>query len=322
MIHLFIDTNIFLNFYKFSKDQLNKLEELVSLIKAKKVKLYLTEQILDEFNRNREKSFKFTIDHIDNFSTKFTQPIMCVGMKEMKSIHKLLVNVEKNKKKILIRLGKQFRNNKLHIDKIMSELLSISNSIEVTTDIYERAVRRYNRGNPPGKDKSYGDAINWEIILEHIPRRQPLYFIGNDGDFISPLNNNEFSDFLNIEWKRKKGSSVKFYSSILEFLKDKNPKSKVTSEEVKKEKAITNETTNLLANSNLTNLINQANLIDHSKFTNQIYTHKDLFDSMGIFRTQLDPSIVEAATQIRSVIDSLNLPNYYKGIRDKKSGNK
>lgn len=58
-INLFIDTNILLDFYRFSNadlDTLGKLEDLI--IKARKIKLYVTQQQVDEFYRNRDKVIK------------------------------------------------------------------------------------------------------------------------------------------------------------------------------------------------------------------------------------------------------------------------
>lgn len=52
--HLFIDTNILLSFYGSAKDDLDQLDKLVKLIHAKSIKLYLTQQVVDEFKRNRE----------------------------------------------------------------------------------------------------------------------------------------------------------------------------------------------------------------------------------------------------------------------------
>jgi predicted nucleic acid-binding protein len=53
-LHLFIDTNIFLSFYAYTNDDVEELRKLISLIKTNQLKLYLTGQVRDEFNRNRE----------------------------------------------------------------------------------------------------------------------------------------------------------------------------------------------------------------------------------------------------------------------------
>jgi len=52
--HIFIDTNVFLNFYAYSKDDLDELEKLVRILKTKVIKLYITQQVVDEFYRNRD----------------------------------------------------------------------------------------------------------------------------------------------------------------------------------------------------------------------------------------------------------------------------
>lgn len=55
MINIFIDTNIYLSFYRLSSEDLDRLEELTVLIKdTSDVTLYTTSQLCDEFNRNRD----------------------------------------------------------------------------------------------------------------------------------------------------------------------------------------------------------------------------------------------------------------------------
>jgi hypothetical protein len=53
-IHLFIDTNVFLSFYAFTNDDIEQLKKIVGLIGRRRLTLYLTSQVQDEFFRNRE----------------------------------------------------------------------------------------------------------------------------------------------------------------------------------------------------------------------------------------------------------------------------
>jgi predicted nucleic acid-binding protein len=53
MITLFVDTNILLSFYHLTSEDLEELRKLVALIDTGKIKLVLTEQVKDEFKRNR-----------------------------------------------------------------------------------------------------------------------------------------------------------------------------------------------------------------------------------------------------------------------------
>ncbi len=54
--HVFLDANVYLRFYKLSDADVKELGQLVTLVKSGEVKLYLTEQSRDEFNRNRDEA--------------------------------------------------------------------------------------------------------------------------------------------------------------------------------------------------------------------------------------------------------------------------
>jgi hypothetical protein len=51
-------------------------------------------------------------------------------------------------------------------------------------------------GNPPGKQGSLGDAINWEALLAEVPDGEDLYLIADDRDYLSVLNENKPKEFL------------------------------------------------------------------------------------------------------------------------------
>ena len=78
---------------------------------------------------------------------------------------------------------------------------------------------RYNIGNPPGKDKKYGDAINWETLLESVPNGEDLFFISADKDYASLYDERLFHPFLSREWENKKQSKIIFFKSLVDFLK-------------------------------------------------------------------------------------------------------
>jgi predicted nucleic acid-binding protein len=50
---LFIDTNILLSFYHLTSEDLEELRKLIALVGSKRIELVLTQQIKDEFKRNR-----------------------------------------------------------------------------------------------------------------------------------------------------------------------------------------------------------------------------------------------------------------------------
>jgi predicted nucleic acid-binding protein len=53
MINLFIDTNVFLSFYHLTSEDLEELKKLTPLIDNEEIKLFLPDQVRDEFFRNR-----------------------------------------------------------------------------------------------------------------------------------------------------------------------------------------------------------------------------------------------------------------------------
>src|SRR5262249_38700643 len=80
------------------------------------------------------------------------------------------------------------------------------------------------RGNPPGKNGSYGDAITWETLLAaDFPHGEGLHLITADSDYVSPLQPNTLQEVLLEEWKDEKWSRVRVYASLVSFFKARYP---------------------------------------------------------------------------------------------------
>jgi hypothetical protein len=84
-------------------------------------------------------------------------------------------------------------------------------------------------GNPPGKNNSLGDAINWECLLDETPAGEDLFFITGDKDYCSALNEDEFSDFLLNDWHSKKQTKIHFYKRLSGFCKEQFPEIAIAS---------------------------------------------------------------------------------------------
>ena len=52
-MHVFIDTNILLNFYHYTSDELDALNNVFASHNQGAANVYLTDQVCDEFKRNR-----------------------------------------------------------------------------------------------------------------------------------------------------------------------------------------------------------------------------------------------------------------------------
>ena len=65
---IFIDTNILLNFYHFTSDDLDALNGVFVSHAQGAVTVHLTDQVRDEFNRNREGKLRDALKQFGNFN--------------------------------------------------------------------------------------------------------------------------------------------------------------------------------------------------------------------------------------------------------------
>ena len=216
MKNLFLDSNIWLSLYNFSNDDLEQFEKLEDLL-DKDIKLYIPEQVRDEVLRNRENKFK---DALKNFDISIPQfPAFSKVYSEYKTFseqYRLLKNdfyTWKNK------IVSDFNNRCLPADLVINRFFE-ENRIIPSKSFAAKAELRYKLGNPPGKNNSLGDAINWECLLSEVPDKEDLYFVGTDKDYRSVVDNKRFSSFLQEEWTKHKQSQVVFYSELAVFLRE------------------------------------------------------------------------------------------------------
>jgi|GEM_PF-2486135 len=238
--YLFIDTNIFLVLYSYSEDQPIRLKELIESIKQKQIAFVLTEQVVNEFYRNRESKLNPSLNTIEELSldkNKFKVPAFCSSLESIKKIKEKFDEIKKLAKEAHKILSDESKEQKLEVDSLFAELVKITTPISITELIFQKAKRRVELGNPPGKEGSLGDAINWEILLETVPVSADLIFITADKDYLSPLSEVEVLTFLKKEWEDKKKSKIVLYKTISGFLKEELKNKTVTSEEIKKEEA-------------------------------------------------------------------------------------
>lgn len=229
-IHLFIDTNVYLKFYHFSNDDLEELSKLMVLMDNDQLELHLPEQIVDEFNRNRDTKLADALKTFNQSKLSTQFPQFCKGYKEYETLKKLIKDYDREKQSLLKNLMLKIETNTLQADKIIEMLFQKANYVSTTPELVEKGRLRYDIGNPPGKNKSYGDAINWECLLENVENNNDLYFIADDKDYFSELDNTNFNTFLAREWKRKKSSEIKYYKTLSDFFKDVFPEIKLATE--------------------------------------------------------------------------------------------
>jgi predicted nucleic acid-binding protein len=229
-MHAFIDTNILLSFYHLSNDDLEELKKLAVLIQQKSVTLYLTDQIAAEFARNREVKIADAVKRLKDQRLNLQFPQICKDFTEYDQLRNLQQLYDKTHAQLLNKLQDAIQKKALKADAAIAALFESTETLTTSDNIVTAARLRMEVGNPPGKNGSLGDALNWELLLQSVPKNQDIYFITEDKDYVSALDETKFKDFLLDEWSKKKAGDVFFYKRLSSFFKDKFPQIKLASE--------------------------------------------------------------------------------------------
>lgn len=216
MKYLFIDTNIWLSLYHFTNDDLSQFEKLKDML-GDSIKLILPQQVHDEIARNREAKI---LDALKNLEMKAPQfPAFCKGYKEFLELREDISLAVKKVKDFKEKILSQALTQELPADITIQSFFEMIETFPCDAYI-NKAYNRYRVGNPPGKDNKYGDAINWECLLDVVPNKENLYFISADKDYRSQISDKAMNPFLVEEWEWTKESKIIFYSRLTDFLKD------------------------------------------------------------------------------------------------------
>ena len=229
-IHLFIDTNVYLKFYHYSNDDLEELNKLQVLLDNDILELYLPQQVINEFERNRDTKLADALKTFNSLRLNNQFPQFCKEYKEFENLKKIIRDFDHEKQTLLRNVMLAIENQTLKADKIIELLFSKSKKIDITDNLVQESKLRFDLGNPPGKNKSYGDALNWESLLKNVDDDSDLYFIADDKDYFSEIDSSNFNKFLLKEWNRKKGTNIKFYKTLSDFFKDIFPDIKLATE--------------------------------------------------------------------------------------------
>jgi hypothetical protein len=216
---LFVDTNIYLDFYRIQNEiSLQFLKDLNTL----RDNLIITYQVEMEFKKNRQSVILETLKNIQApnciprvgiFSEDVSFKSLRTASEEMgkrvqelsSKLHQILQEPE-GCDEVYRTLGQIFSKN---------DELSLLEGSSVQKQIFESANRRFILGYPPRKksDNSIGDAINWEwIIYLASVKKSDVYLVSRDGDFGVELEQKYLlNDFLKDEFIRRVDNGVAIY---------------------------------------------------------------------------------------------------------------
>ena len=219
VMHLFIDTNIFLNFYSYPEDDDGVIDQLLENISPDKIVLHLPIQVVNEFERNRESKLHIAVTDFQSSKLPNAVPNHMRGTEAANIYQEAIRNAESAKKTLIANATGLALQNDLPVDRKIKEIFNKSKKYEEDDSIFKLAIERSQRGNPPGKGDGVGDRYNWETLLQKVPSGD-LHIVSKDGDYASPLVNLDKRSvkakrYLSEEWSnRKDGGSLHIYKNI------------------------------------------------------------------------------------------------------------
>jgi PIN domain len=218
VLHAFIDTNVYLNFFSFTDAELEELRKLHAAVSTGELKLWTTSQVANELRRNRETKVADSLARLAALKPSYNVPQMARTLPDFAAFKTARGEFIRQLELLDKELRRQFSAYELAADAVLDELLSVAESIPLTDNLHQRACRRLDVGNPPGKKGSLGDALNWEALLEACPQGVDLHVLSADNDFVSKMDSERVSDYLASEWLKAKGSRVYLHRQISTFL--------------------------------------------------------------------------------------------------------
>lgn len=292
---LFIDSNIFLNFYDFHDEDLTQLAKLVDFIKSGEIKLFLTSQVCDEIKRNREVRLKGAYGQFVDSKPILPMPPFCKHYEEYTDIKRVQNILDQLKALLSKKLWDDIQRHTLKADKVIQDLISVSQIIE--SDKYlSQSIRRHQLGRPPGKkDRSYGDEINWEALLAEAEGEGEFILLSKDGDYAHPIDENLAKDYLVEEWsKAHPDNEIFFYKSLTRFFSEHDIKIELRVEQEK--------------DSLVQGLINSPNFLTTHDLVSKLSKYSSFNDVQikGLANALLENS------QVRWIINDQDINSFYK----------
>lgn len=230
MRHLFIDTNVFLSFFHFAKDDLEELRKLSVLLAKGEIRLHLPSQVVAEFWRNRDTKIADLLKRTRQAEPRIDYPRPFHGFDEHAKLRDLAKQVESLHTAMFRKAEDAARQRTFPADDVIGELFDrASVSVPTSADIDASRMRR-DLGEPPGKRDSLGDAINWVTLMRVVPDGVDLDLVSEDGDWQSALVASDFNSYLQAEWQERKRAKVVYYPQLSLFLKAHYPEIKLAVE--------------------------------------------------------------------------------------------
>jgi hypothetical protein len=226
---LFVDTNIWLDFYRARNDTgLALLHHLESVAD----RVIVTFQLESEFKKNRQTAILEGMQEL-KAPPQVSRPGIFSDAKASKALNKSLKDADKRVKHLKARLMRVLDDPAAHdpVYQACQRIFHRTDSLVLTREnklrhlIRRKALRRFLHGCPPRKknDTSIGDAFNWEWMIQCANEgNAELVIVSRDSDYGVVFENRAYvNDHLRQEFSERvsKKRKLLLYTKLSEALK-------------------------------------------------------------------------------------------------------
>jgi PIN domain-containing protein len=226
---LFVDTNIWLDFYRVRNDAGLALLRHAEAVSGS---IIVTYQLESEFKKNRQAAILEGMQELKPPS-QIPRPAIFSDAKSTQVLNKSLKEAEKRVKDLKVRLTRALENPTANdpVYQTCQRIFHKFDSLVLRREdpkkamIRRKAFRRFLHGCPPRKknDTSYGDAFNWEWMIHCATvEKAELVIVSRDSDFGAQFDNRVYvNDHLRQEFSDRVSKKRKLflYTRLSEALK-------------------------------------------------------------------------------------------------------
>ena len=152
-MNLFIDANIFLDFYHLSDGDIEELKKLVALVENGHIVLFSSPQLREEVKRNRDAKISHAIRDFRKASFKLSFPAFCKYYDEYEELRAHIKDANEKHAELVQKAMGDVKGRCLAADVLINDLLNKSQEVEPEKKLFDAAIKRFRLGNPPGKKK-------------------------------------------------------------------------------------------------------------------------------------------------------------------------
>lgn len=211
---IFIDTNIFLDFYRIRKSNVS-IKYLEEIVKHKHL-IITSSQVEMEFKKNRQAVILESISEIKKINNfNINVPAFLSDAKAVQMIERAKDNIAQKQSELKKRIERILKRPHYNdpVFKSLQKLFAYKSKINLNREnkvrftIRNLAKKRFFLGYPPRKknDNSIGDAVNWEWIIKCAEDTgKHILLVTRDSDFGCVYeNDSHLNDWLKQEFKQR-----------------------------------------------------------------------------------------------------------------------